>query len=197
MNETLNLQDIERKKGKRITLTLRVKILLGILAVVLLTVSAMGYFLFYRSQQINQFLVEQFDESVFREIENRLNAIASQEANDVSSFFNSMQNVVQIFGTTSGAFLHNENEIIVEGSTWNAYKNLTKLPSGNWDNSNDELASIFLPGKVVIDDKIARELAALKGLDFFTQELLENNPEIVAIYFGGKFGETIYYPNID
>ena len=197
MHETLNTRAFENVAKKQITLTLRVKILLGILVVVLFTGSAMGFFVFYRSQQINQFLVDQFDESVIREIENRLNAISSQEANDVSSFFSSMKSVVQIFGTTSGAFIHSENSIILDGNTWNAYEKLTKLPSGNWDNPNNELAAIFIPGNIVIGDSLARELAALKGLDFFTQELLENNPEIVAIYFGGKLGETIYYPNND
>lgn len=197
MNETFDSQPFRKKSKQRIILTLRVKILLGILLVVLFTVSAMGYFVFYRSQAANQFLVEQFDISVLREVENRLNVVVSQEANDVGAFFSSKQSVVDIFGTTSGAFIYNENMIVPEESAWNAYEKLSRLPSGSWDNANDELAAIFLPDNLAVDGQIARELTALKGLDFFTQELLKNNPDVIAIYFGGKRGETIYYPNID
>jgi len=195
MNETLNTQNNEKGNKRRFSLTLRAKILLGILMVVLVTVSAMGYFVFYRSQQTNRFLIEQFDINVDREIENRLDAIVSQEATDVSTFFNSKQSIVKLIGTSSGALLYREHTIILEGNSWNAYKKLIKLPSGNWDNSNNELSAIFLPGNILINDKVARELAALKGLDFFAQELLENNSDIVAIYFGGEQGETVYYPN--
>ena len=57
MDETLNTQNIKKGNKRRFSLTLRAKILLGILMVVLVTVSAMGYFVFYRSQQTNQFLI--------------------------------------------------------------------------------------------------------------------------------------------
>lgn len=197
MKETLDTFPAEEKSRQRRALSLRVKILLGILLVVFITVSGMGYFVFYRSQAANKFLVEQFDASVINEIENRLDAVTLQETNNISSFFNSMQNVVEIFGYTSGAFITGENSIVLDDAAWNPYDKLKQLPSGNWDNQNNDLASIYLPGKVSINDEIARELIALKGLDLFTQELLENNTDIIAIYFGGEHGETIYYPNID
>ena len=57
--------------------SLRTKIILGNLLIVLVTVAAMGYFVFYRSQSANEFLVDQFDISVNHEIENRLAVIAS------------------------------------------------------------------------------------------------------------------------
>jgi GAF domain-containing protein/HAMP domain-containing protein len=186
-----------KENGERKTLSLRAKLLLGNLLIVLVAVAAMGYFVFYRSQAANEFLVEQFDISVTREIENRLTIITSDEVNNISIFFSSMKNVIETFGTTAGALISTENTIPPENANWNAYLTLQRLPNGSWDNADDEFASIFLPAKMEIGDKVAKELAALKGLDYFTQGLLEENPDIIAIYFGGKTGETIYYPNID
>lgn len=182
---------------QRNAVSLRTKILLGNLLIVLVTVAAMGYFVFYRSQAANEFLVNQFDISITREIEDRLAIITSNEANDISIFFSSMKNVIETFGTTTGAYLSNDSSINLEETDWNAHFELVQLPNGSWDNSNDELASIFLPAGMRVTDNLARELAALKGLDYLTLGLVEMNPEIIAIYFGGIAGETVYYPNID
>ena len=186
-----------QKNKQRNAISLRTKILLGNLLIVLVTVAAMGYFVFYRSQSANEFLAAQFDTSVAREIENRLTIIVSNEANDIGLFFSSMKNVINTFGTTTGALLSNEDSIDLEDADWNAYLELTQLPIGSWDNSNAEIASVFLPSKMSIGDNLAKELAVLKGLDYFTQGLLEKNPDVIAVYFGGKTGETVYYPNID
>ena len=197
MTDSQNSQDLAKKTRQRITISLRTKILLGNLLIVLITVAAMGYFVFYRSQAANEFLVNQFDISVTREIENRLAVIVSDEVNDISIFFSSMKNVIDTFGTTTGALLSNESSINLDETSWNAYFALKQLPSGSWDNSNEELGSIFLPAGMQIRDDLAKELAALKGLDFFVQGLMEKNPDIIAIYFGGIAGETVYYPNVD
>ena len=74
------------KNKQRNAVSLRAKILLGNLLIVLVTVAAMGYFVFYRSQSANEFLAAQFDTSVTREIENRLAVIVSNEANDIGTF---------------------------------------------------------------------------------------------------------------
>ena len=197
MNETQISQTLSKSPRHRSTVSLRTKILLGNLLIVLVTVAAMGYFVFYRSQAANGFLVEQFDISVNREIENRLTVIVSNEVNDISIFFSSMRNVIDTFGTTTGALLSNDGSINLEETNWNAYLEMKQLPNGSWDNSNDDLASIFLPARMQIREDLARELAALKGLDFFIQGLMQKNPDIIAIYFGGISGETVYYPNVD
>jgi GAF domain-containing protein/HAMP domain-containing protein len=197
MTDSQNSQDLAKNTGQRITISLRTKILLGNLLIVLITVAAMGYFVFYRSQAANEFLVNQFDISVTREIQNRLTVIVSDEVNDISIFFSSMKNVIDTFGTTTGALVSNDDLINLEEASWNAYLELKRLPSGSWDNSNEELGSIFLPARLQIRDDLAKELAALKGLDFFVQGLMEKNPDVIAIYFGGIAGETVYYPNVD
>lgn len=197
MSDTQSLQSHPIEDRQHNAVSLRSKILWANLLIVLVTVAAMGYFVFYRSQAANKFLTEQFDISVTREIENRLTVIVSNEVNDISIFFSSMKNTIDTFGSTAGAFLSNQNSVDLENAKWNAYFEMTQLPNGSWDNSNNDIASVFLPAGMQIKDNLAQELAILKGLDYFTQELLNKNPDIIAAYFGGRTGETIYYPNID
>ena len=197
MNETQISQTLKKNPRQPSLISLRTKIIAGNLLIVLITVAAMGYFVFYRSQSANDFLINQFDISVTREIENRLAVIVSNEVNNISIFFSSMKNVIDTFGTTTGALLSNDGSINLEEADWNAYRELKQLPNGSWDNSNADLASVFLPARMQLRDDLVRELTALKGLDFFVQGLMEKNPDIIAIYFGGIAGETIYYPNVD
>jgi len=197
MNNNQNLNSLRERIKQFFAVSLRTKIILGNLLIVLITVTVMGIFVFYRSQATNEFLVNQFDVSVTREIEDGLTVVVSDEVNNISIFFSSMKNVIETFGTTTGAFLSNESTVNLESSGWNAYSELVQLPSGSWDNSNNDVASIFMPIGMRINDDLARELVAMKGLDYFIQGLIERNPEIIAFYFGGKAGETVYYPNID
>ncbi len=197
MTDVQNTQQLNNTTKTRGIGSLRTKILLGNLLIVLIAVAAMGFFVFYRSQSANQFLEKQFDLSVTREIENRLAIITANQVTDISIFFTSMKDVIDTFGITTGAMLSNDSINILEEANWNAYLELEQLPNGNWDNSNVEIASIFVPSKTAITYELAKELAALKGLDYFTQGLMAKNPDVIAIYFGGKTGETIYYPNVD
>jgi len=179
------------------TISLRAKILLGTFLIVLLTVAAMVSFVLNRSQSINGFLVSQVGISVNQEIENRLIATVSQEVNKINLFFAPLKDVTEFYGNTAGMLISNDKTIALEETNWNAFDRLSQLQNGSWDNANTEPASIFLPAHSQLQNDIARELAALKGLDDPTLSLLEKNPNIIAIYFGGKLGETVYYPNID
>jgi len=197
MNESLTTQVPPKNTRHRGAISLRAKILLGNFLIVLLTVAAMGYFVFYRSQATNDFLVNQVGVSVDQEIENRLAATVSREANTTHLFFSAIRNAIEFFGNTAGMIISNDKKIVLGEGEWDTFDKLSQLPNGSWDNANTEPASIFIPAHTVIQNDIARELVALKGLDDLALSLLETNPEIIAIYFGGKRGETVYYPNID
>ena len=197
MKETSNSQVPDKNSTPRGAFSLRAKILLGNFLIVLLTVTAMGYFVFYRSQSTNEFLVNQVGVSVNQEIENRLAASVAREVNTIHIFFTTMRNSVEIFGNTVKTVVSDDKAIGLEESDWNAFEKLSRLPNGNWDNPNTESASIFIPARSTIRNDVAKELVALKDLDNLTVSLLEKNPDIIAIYFGGVHGETVYYPNID
>lgn len=197
MNEPLTPQVPKNNPRQRGPFSLRAKILLGNFLIVLLTVAAMGIYIFYRSQTTNDFLVNQVSTSVNQEIENRLAATVSREANTTNLFFSTTRNAVELFGNTAGSLISKDRSTIIAVSEWNPFDKLSQLPGGSWDNANTEASSIFIPARPAIRDDLARELVALKGMDDFALSLLEKNPEIIAIYFGGMQGETVYYPNID
>jgi hypothetical protein len=171
MNENQTSITLNQNHKRRRSVSLRTKILLGSLIIVLFSVAAMGYFVFYRLQSANEFLVNQFDLSVDREIEYRLAVLTANEANDISLFFSSMENVIETFGDTASSLLSKDASVVLEDENWNAYVELKQLPTGSWDNSNEEPASIFLPANVIIQDDLAKELVTLKGLDFFVKGL--------------------------
>jgi GAF domain-containing protein/HAMP domain-containing protein len=181
----------------KISLRLGTKITLGNILIVLLALISMGYFVYNRSQVSNKYLIDQYDESSRREIENLLSATVSREANTINLFFSRMNDVSEIFGHTTKAYISGGRSTYIEGVSWNAFQKLSQLPNGNWDNDNSETAAIYVPGSTGIGNDVAAELAALKGLDYFFGGLLEDNPEIIAVYFGSKLGTTVYYPNID
>ena len=164
MNESINSQAPENNTNQRGTFSLRAKILLGNLLIALLTVAAMGYFVFNRSQSTNNFLVNQVGVSVNQEIENRLATRVSREANTIHLFFATMRNAIEFFGNTTGAIISNDKTISLEESDWNTSEKLSQLPNGNWDNANTESSSIFIPARPAIRNDVAKTLIALKGL---------------------------------
>ena len=193
---TRNPARSKRSSLGNLSLRLGTKITLGNIAIVFIAVVSMGYFVYNRSQSANAYLIEQYNESSSREIENLLTATVTREANSINLFFARMDNIIEIFGNTTKTIISTDSPSF-GGLPWDAYEKLTQLPNGNWDNDNAEVASIYVPGRTGIGRDVANELAALKGLDYFFGGLLDQNPEIIAIYFGSKLGTTVYYPNID
>ena len=118
MNEKQNTPKQEFLPRQRLSISLRAKILLGIILIVLLTVAAMGYFVFYRSQSTNEFLVNQVGVSVNQEIENSLTATVSREASTIHLFFATTRNVIELFGNASGTLLSNDRNVDIAESDW-------------------------------------------------------------------------------
>ena len=147
MNETSNVQAPRKTINQRGAFSLSSKILIGNFLIVLLTVSAMGYFVFNRSQLTNEFLVNQVGVSVNQEIENRLATTVSREANTTHLFFSKMKNVIEFYGNTTGMLIADGKTVLAEGSSWNPLEELSRLPNGSWDNANSEPASIFIPAQ--------------------------------------------------
>jgi GAF domain-containing protein/HAMP domain-containing protein len=177
-------------------LKLRTKLTLGNMFITFIAILGMGYYVFFRNQESSNFLTTQLEASVRDKAENNLAAVTREQSNLLNSFFTTMHENVSVLGTIESRMLSQRALPGSEGG-WDAAAKLTRLSSGSWDNSNTEVSSIFVPAKVDLTDDLVSRINILKQTELIVPPTLENHPDIIAIYFGGVSGETVYYPNID
>lgn len=180
----------------RLQLSMRARLILGNILVTFLAVSILGYYIFYRTQQSNAFLVGQLDQSINQQAVTQLNNISIVQTDELNNFFASLEKDVGSLDATTSELL-TEEPLLATGEYWNASQSLNRLPNGSWSNSSNDAASVFIPAKIELTDPLIAEINTLKHLDFSAPNLLKKNPDVIAIYFGGPLGETVYYPNID
>lgn len=202
MTERQSESNAPKKKAARQTfISLRAKLTLANLAVTLLAILGVGYYLLARTQALNALLTEQLDRSVEQEATNRLDGLLSDGASNLNAFFSSTEKNLNTARIAAETFLLQEDKmgegIYISGALWNAGEVLFPLPTGSLDNPNDEVGSIFLPANAPLTDDMTREINALKQLDAIAPVILKENIDIIALYFGGTGKETLYYPNID
>jgi len=202
MTDTLPENHITQHKTPRSNfVSLRTKLIVANLFITIAAIVFVGYYLLIRTQALNTLLTEQLDKSVQQEAENRLNAALAEGASALNSFFDTTEKNLETARIATETYIEKENEladgVYVSGVLWSASETLFYLPSGSLDNPNQETGSIFIPTKTVVTEKLASEINALKQLDTIAPIILKENPNIIALYFGGKEKETLYYPNID
>lgn len=177
-------------------LNLREKLALGNMAVTFLVVVVIGLFVYFRTRSGSEQLTAQLETSIRERVEESLLATGQEQADLLSGFFNSMSRNTSIIGSTIEDMLAQRSNL-AQTPYWNAAESLSTLPSGSWDNSNTEVSSIFIPAGVQLTNSLASKLNTLKHTELTFPSILQDNPDIIAIYFGGVTRETIYYPNID
>ena len=176
--------------------SLRSRLILANILITTLALAALGYYNYFRTEQTQEYLSGQLDISVNSQAEETLKKTISDQSNSLNSFFTSIsQDVVTLKKTTEALLV--QKSAFSSGPYWDATQSLSKISNGNWDNPAEDVASIFMPADVELTTPLAEDLNTLRQLDFLTPSMLEKNSNIAAIYFGGKYKETIYYPNID
>lgn len=177
-------------------LNLRSKLTLGNMLITFLAIFIMGIYVYYRNQQANAQLTSQLETNTRNRVEENLLSTSNEQAALLNSFFTSLSSDTAVIGSTVKEIL-GKRRSLDNGMYWDASTSLSRLESGNWDNSNDESASIFLPADVELTAPLIAKLNTLKHTELVFPSFLADNPDIVAIYFGGVSKETIYYPNVD
>lgn len=177
-------------------LNLRAKLMLGNMIITFLAVLGMGIYVYFRTQQASLQLTSQLEASIRTKVEDNLLSTSKEQAALLDSFFASMSRNTSIIGSTISDMLDRRSRLD-NGQYWDAAASLSRLPSGNWDNPNTEVASIFIPADVELTDPLVEKLNIIKHTELVIPSVLEDNPDIIAIYFGGITRETVYYPNVD
>lgn len=178
-------------------LNLRSKLTLGNMLITFLAIFIMGIYVYYRNQQANAQLTAQLETNTRNRVEENLLSTSDEQAALLNSFFTDLSSDTAVIGSTVKDILDKKGSLD-SGMYWDASTALTRIEeTGNWDNANDESASIFLPADVELTQPLIAKLNTLKHTELVVPSFLADNPDIVAIYFGGVSKETIYYPNVD
>lgn len=177
-------------------LNLRSKLTVGNMAILFIAIVGMGFYVYFRTQDSNAILTSQLEASVRNKAEDNLFSTSKEQAALLDNFFTSMSKNTSTIGSIENDMLSKE-EILNDGVYWDAATLLYRLPSGSWDNANSEIASIFIPADVDLTNPLVSRLNVVKQTELIIPSILEGNPDIIAIYFGGVSRETIYFPNID
>ncbi|MBL8100104.1 MAG: GAF domain-containing protein [Anaerolineales bacterium] len=177
-------------------LNLRSKLTLSNMLITLFVILSLGAYVYYRTQQAGIQLTSQLEENIRDRVEENLASTSSEQAALLNSFFTTLSGDTAVIGSTVEDIL-NKRTSLDNGMYWDANTSLLRLENGSWDNDNNEESSIFIPADVPLTDTLVRKLNSLKHTELMIPSFLEDNPDIVAIYFGGILKETVYYPNID
>ena len=175
--------------------SLRIKVALSILLTGGIAVTTLTFFGLNRAETIVKILTNRYEESSKNNIEQQILGTIQNEANKADAFFAEILNDLVILANYR-ASLESQNSIFSEGLYWDAETHLFQLPDGQIGNSSTDIASIFIPSSIVVDQNILNDLNTTAYLDFYAPNFLKSHPDVVAVYYISKTGSTTYYPNI-
>jgi two-component system, OmpR family, phosphate regulon sensor histidine kinase PhoR len=81
-------------------------------------------------------------------------------------------------------------------SHWRFDGNITRLPAGQYTNSDSEPSSVFIRKTTPITPALKRETELTSYLDYYAPQIIKDDQNAVALYFIGLAGNARYYPNI-
>ena len=175
---------------------LRTKIAIFIMLSAGLTAAALGFFAYFRTNTTNNFLNDQLETVVQEQIEQALNNTAQVEADTADQTLAAIANDVSVLATHAQNLLQQQSTL-GQSAYWLADQELSRMGAGQWGNSPEGPASVYMPSAVELTEEIGAELNAVKYLDFSAPGILQSHSSAVAAYFINNEGATIYYPNVD
>jgi putative methionine-R-sulfoxide reductase with GAF domain len=175
--------------------SLRTKIILGILIIEGISIGTLSYFALTRADQIVTSVSSKFENSVQVQTEAQLKNIVQTEAGNADQIFSAtIDSLVKL--ADYRAELESQDTILGQGAYWDARTKLSILSENQYGNPATDIASVFLPNTMIVDDDVLAELNTSAFLDFSAPGILKTQPQIIAVYYLSALGSTTYYPNI-
>ena len=176
-------------------LELRTKISFGILVTGGISVGVLSLFAIDRSSQVINSLSNRVEVSVNLLAEEQLVNTVSSEASRADTSFQSA--ITQTSSLASQLeLLQEQKNTLGDGTYWDATSRMVQHSGGQYYNSTFSPSSVFIPSTTDFSESVIRELNVTAYLDFSAPFVLENNPQITAIYYTNLDGIITYYPNI-
>lgn len=178
------------------SLDLRAKIALGILVTGGIALGTLSFVALERAGGITNSLSQRLETNVRLLAEEQLVITAYIQADLANQFFEGIKTEVDGLAGQRVA-LQNRQDILGQGTYWDAATSLVKLRGGQYGNSSSDVSSVFVPVNVPINENVITELNTSAYLDFSTPQILSAKSEILAIYYINTQGVVRYYPNVE
>jgi GAF domain-containing protein/HAMP domain-containing protein len=177
------------------SLDIRAKITFGILGTGGVALGVVVFFAINQTGGLISTLSNRVEQSVdLLAQEQLLNTVFSESSRANSGFDTA---VSQVAGLASQLdLLQEQKNSLGNGTYWNAGVRLIKYSNGQYYNSRYSASSVFVPSTVELSDSVIRELNVTAYLDFSAPFIIENSPQITAVYYTNSKGVITYYPNI-
>lgn len=173
-------------------LSFRTRLIIANSALASLVIIGISYYTLVRASANDALLGDSLTESTRDQVESELNGSTSFYANSLDDFFITIANNIETVRSTLEVVLS------AQSATEAGYPGpLIRLPTGVWDNPNNEVVSIFIPPFESIPTSVLAEVGIARQIDVIAPQILSRNEDALAVYFGSVLGETLYYPNID
>lgn len=174
--------------------SLQIKITLGILLTGGIIVATIAFFGAGRAVDIVNSISEKYEASVTSETEAQILNRVQTQANTINLVFAEIMNDAANMAQYR-ANLESQKGVFTDSAYWNSVDKIFKLQTGQTGNSSSDVASVFIPSTIPINEEMLTDLNTSVNLDFLAPDFLQSHPETVAIYFIGASGYTVYYPN--
>jgi GAF domain-containing protein/HAMP domain-containing protein len=176
--------------------SLRTRVTAGILFTGSIAVGFLAMYAINSTVRITDLLSQRLETSVKLHAEEQLINTVGSEAGAANQTFDKIESDILKLAAQWSA-LYAEREKFAQGGYWDAGTSLVQLEGGQYGNSPDDVSSVYVPAKVVLDEGVLNDLNTSAYLDFSTPAALESNPSLLAIYGIDTRGVTRYYPNIN
>ncbi len=177
------------------SLSLRAKIVVGIIGTGGVALSVLVVFALYQTRQMTSTLSRRLDTSVNQLAEEQLINSAFTQANQANRAFEDIaEEVVSL--SQHWVSLQSHDVVLNQGTYWDASANIAQLDTGQYGNSANEASSVFVPAGVQLDESVIADLNTSAYLDFYVPEVLKTHPSLLALYTIDTRGVIRYYPNI-
>jgi GAF domain-containing protein/methyl-accepting chemotaxis protein len=177
-------------------LDLRTKIATGILATGGIALLVLILFAFYQARQITSTLSQRLNNSVNQLAEEQLRNTAFVEASRANQEFEDIAEEVTSLAQT-WLILQRQKEVVNPNPYWDAHTDLIQHDEGQYANSVTDPSSVFVPAQTAMNEELIADLNVSAYLDFSAPPVLDEHPDLLALYAIDTRGVTRYYPNID
>ncbi|NHZ72189.1 MAG: hypothetical protein GWP17_03780 [Aquificales bacterium] len=191
-----NSEDTMQTKKKKTGLSLRTRLIIGVMLITGISIFILAYFSFQRRRELTNFITALVNQEVQQQSERLLTETVSHSSEDANHFFGMVSDDVQVV-TDYLITLLNQGELLQTTDYWDAQEELTRFSENQWGNSTEDPGSIIAPSSFELTDETAAEINTSILLDLIAPQTLSANPNLKALYFVNDKGVTQYYPNID